>query len=313
MRTASRPTLTSRIDDWLFVEAPAERLAVLRMLVGGFTVVYLAARVPVFVSLTARREGLEGVGLLWWLADPLPAGVVVAWMAATLLAGVLFTLGLGARVTGPCVAIGALLATTYRSSWGQLLWFENLMVLQLLIVGFSRSADAWTISRRTRRPPEPSATYGWPLRLAALVTVVTYVLAGLAKLRLGGLEWMWGDTLRNHIAYSAARLELFGEASSPLGRALVPHGDWLRPLAAVSVVLELAAPVALLGGRVRTIWVVLTWSMHAAIAALMFVVFPFPLWGVAFACFYRLEGLPPAVGVLLGRTVLPRRTARPRS
>ena len=121
------------------------------------------------------------------------------------------------------------------------------------------------------------------------------MLAGLTKLRIGGLDWMWGDTLRNHIAYSAARLELFGETSSPLGRAVVPLGAWLRPFAVVTIGIELAAPVALLGGRIRTAWVVLAWTMHAAIAALMFVVFPFPLAGVAFACFYRLETLPSAV------------------
>ncbi len=301
MRTAGRATLTSRIDDWLFVDAPAERLAVLRMLVGGFAVIYLAFRFPVFVSLATRRDHFEAVGPLWWLADPLPAAVVVVWMSATLLAGVAVTLGLASRVTGPCFAIGVLLATTYRSSWGQVLWLENLMVLQLLVVGFSRSADAWTIGRRSPRPHEPSARYGWPVRLAALITVTTYVLAGVAKLRLGGLEWVWGDTLRHHIAYSAARLELFGEFSSPLARVAVDHADWVRPFAAVSVGLELAAPVALLGGRPRTIWVVLTWSMHVAIAALMFVVFPFPLWGVAFACFYRLEKLPSAVGRLVRR------------
>ncbi len=302
MTPLERPAQTDRIDDWLFAEAPAERLAVLRVLVGGFAVVYLAVRFPVFVSLATRRGRVDGVGPLWWLAEPLPAPAVVAWMVVTLLVGVLFTLGLRTRVTGPCFAVGVLLATTYRSSWGQILWLENLMVLQLLIVGFSRSGDAWTIGPCSRDPHEPDARYGWPLRLAALVTVTTYVLSGLAKLRIGGLDWVWGDTLRHHIAFSAARLELFGEASSPLGGAVVAHGWLLRPFAVVAIALELAAPVALLGGRPRTVWVVLTWSMHVAIAALMFVVFPFPLFGVAFACFYRLEVLPSAVGRLIGRS-----------
>jgi hypothetical protein len=286
----------ARIDAWLSAPAPAERLAVLRILVGAFSFAYLATRLPVFLALADRRGRLEPVGLLWWLAEPLPTALVVAGVLATLLLGIAFTAGLAPRASGPGFAVGMLLATTYRSSWGQVLWIENLMVLQLLIVGFSASADAWALGRRGSGPsPEPSGSYGWPVRLAMLVTVTTYVLAGVAKLRIGGLDWMWGDTLRNHIAYSSGRLQLFGEAGSPLGRAIVPLGSWLRPFAAASVVLELAAPVALLGGRLRTAWTVLTWLMHLAISVLMFVVFPFPLSGVAFACFYRLELLPGAL------------------
>jgi len=285
-----------RIDSWLFEPAPAERLAVLRILVGAFSVTYLAVRLPVFLALAERQGQLDPVGLLWWLAEPLSSGLVVAWVIAMLVVGVAFTAGVAPRASGPCFAVGVALAATYRSSWGQVLWLENLMVLQLLIVAFSANADAWAASRRTERPPtEPSAAYGWPVRLAALVTVATYVLAGVTKLRVGGLDWMLGDTLRNHIAYSAARLELFGEASSPLSRSVVQLGSWLRPFAVLAVLIELAAPVALVGGRLRTTWTVLAWTMHAAIAALLFVVFPFPLAGVAFACFYRLEHLPGSV------------------
>ena len=302
MTPGSRASLSARIDEWLSPDAPAERLALLRVLVGGFAVVYLTTRLPVFLALATRRGVVEGVGPLWWLAEPLPAALVVTWMWVTLLVGVLFTVGLATRLTGPCFAVGVLFAATYRSSWGQVLWLENLMVLQLLIVGCSRSGDAWTVRPRPGPPSEPGASYGWPLRLAALVTVMTYVLSGVSKLRIGGLEWMWGDTLRHHIAFSAARLELFGEASSPLGRAVAAHGWLLRPVAVVAVALELAAPVALLGGRPRTMWVVLTWTMHLAIAALMFVVFPFPVSGVAFACFYRLEKAPSAIARLVGRS-----------
>jgi hypothetical protein len=56
----------------------------------------------------------------------------------------------------------------------------------------------------------------------------------------------------------------------------------------------MAAPLALIGGRIRTVWVVLTWLMHVTIAALMFVVFPYPLFAVAFAPFYNLERLAAA-------------------
>lgn len=300
-------TLRGRLDAWLFEPAPAERLAVLRILVGAYATIYVALRIPAFLGLADRRGRLEPLGVLWWLGEPAPDALVAVWTWGLLVLGVAFTAGLWVRATGPLFAVAMLLASTYRSSWGQVLWIENLMVLQLLIVACSPCGDAWTLGRRRRagrapaRSPEPHLRYGWPLRLAMLVTVATYVLAGIAKLRIGGIEWIWGDTLRNHIAFSATRLELFGASSSPLGRAVVPYGGWLRPPALLTVLLELAAPVALLGGRWRTGWVALTWAMHASIALLMIVVFPFPLFGVAFACFFRLERLPAALGRLVGR------------
>ncbi len=60
-------------------------------------------------------------------------------------------------------------------------------------------------------------------------------------------------------------------------------------MAALSVVIELAAPVALIGPRLRNVWVVAAWSMHLAIFATMLVGFPYPLFLVAFTPFFALE------------------------
>jgi hypothetical protein len=62
-------------------------------------------------------------------------------------------------------------------------------------------------------------------------------------------------------------------------------------MAIATVAVELAAPIALLGGWIRTAWVAVAWTMHATIAGLMFVVFPYPLALVAFAPFFPLERL----------------------
>ena len=191
--------------------------------------------------------------------------------------------------------------STYRSSWGQILWIENLMVLHVLVVGFSHSADALALTARTAPVTVPDPRYGGPVRLAALVTVATYVLAAVAKLRIAGLDWMFSDALRNHVAYSAVRVDLLGGPSSPLGRWLVGYGWLFPPMAVAAVLLELAAPLALVGGKVRTAWVISAWLMHAAIASIMFVTFPYPLFLVAFAPFYRLERLSERVTSWLRR------------
>jgi hypothetical protein len=287
--------LLRRADAWLFAPAPAERLAVLRILAGLFSVTYLVVRLPAFLALADTPDRrFRPVGALSPLSAPLPdAGVRILVIGAVVL-GIAFTIGAWFRVTGPAFGLALLLLCTYRSSWGQLLHFENLMVLQVLIVGFARSADALAIDARAPRRPAVDTAYGWPVRLTALVTVLTYVLAGVAKLRLGGPDWMFGETLRNHVAYSAARLDLLGGTPSVLGQRLVSQAWLFPPLATATVVVELAAPVALLGGRWRTTWVIAAWLLHAGVAALMFVVFPYPLFLVAFAPFYRLERLVTA-------------------
>lgn len=280
--------------NWFDRPGPATRLAVLRVLVGAFATIYLLVRLPAFHGLgDAPARDFEPVGVLWWMTSPASAGLLTAAIAVALCAGVAFTAGAWFRVSGPCFAVALLALTTYHSSFGQLLWFENLVTLHVLIVGFAPSADAVSVDARGREPFDDRAVYGWAVRLAALVTVLTYVLAGVAKLREAGRGWLSGETLGNHLAYSAARLEVLGTTASPLAELLVRH-DWLlTPAAMLTVALELGAPLALLGGRVRDAWVVGTWLMHVAIAATMFVVFPYPLSLIAFAPMFRLERLLP--------------------
>jgi len=274
--------------------APPERLAMLRILTGTFAVAYLLIRLPVFLQLADRSTGFDGVGLAVFLDGPVPGVVVDVTIALTLLAGVGYLLGWRFRVVGPIFAVGMLALGSYRGSWGQLLHFENLMVLYLLIVALAPSADAWSLDARRRaggEVPPASSVYGWPIALASLVLVITYVITGFAKLRYGGLDWIFGDTLRNHVAYSAARLDLLGGTPSPFAGFGV-RLEWVWPVAAAATVLiELAAPIALLGGRIRTVWVVAAWLMHVGILVFMLIGFPMPLFLVAFAPLYRIERL----------------------
>ena len=277
--------------------APPERLAMMRILIGAFAVVYLIIRLPVFLQLGDRRTGFDGVGVAAALDGPLSPPVVDVTVALTAILGVGFILGWRFRIVGPLFALGMLALGSYRGSWGQLLHFENLMVLYLLIVALAPSADAWALDARRRDGNGPavatgeSTAYGWPLALASLVLVITYVVAGIAKLRYGGFDWVFGDTLRNHVAYAAARLDLLGGSPSPLA-GLGVRLDWLWPFAAAAtIVIELSAPVALFGGRIRTAWVIATWLMHVGILAFMLIGFPMPLFLVAFAPLYRVERL----------------------
>ncbi len=134
---------------------------------------------------------------------------------------------------------------------------EHLVTLHLLVLGFSPAADALSLDARHKRSARAgsSVRYGWPIRLLAIVTVVTYFLAAVAKIRVSGWAWVDGTTLGNHIAYSATRLDLLGEPRPPLSAFVIRQEALLGPMALVGLGVELSAPLALLGGWFRRVWV----------------------------------------------------------
>ncbi|MGI9602683.1 MAG: HTTM domain-containing protein [Acidimicrobiales bacterium] len=279
-----------RLDGWLLAPAPAERLAAFRVLAGGFALVYFAVRSPALWALTRRPDDrFEAVGVLSLLDQPPSRALVAVSLVLLIGVGAAFVIGWRFEVTGPAFAVIVMALGTFHSSWGQLLHFENLMVLHVVIIGFSPAACALTPFRRDHPALASSTRFGWPLRLASIVTVAAYLIAGVAKLRIGGTEWLVGDTLRNHVAYSAARLDLLGGTATPVAELVIDWAWLFPPLAIASVIIELLAPLALAGRTFRNLWVGATITMHLAILALLAVFFPYQALGFAFAPLFALE------------------------
>jgi len=272
-----------RVGEWYFAEVSRKRLQLLRAVTGGFIALYLAIRLPFFIDLTNTDLAFwEPVGVLHWFDAPWPDVGVYALVFGALILGVLFASGVGFRVVGPAFAVVLLALFTYRSSWGQLLHFENVMFLQVALISIASAGRRGGSDRTGALDLVP----GWPIRLLTIVVVVTYMLAGWAKLRFGGGSWLFGDTLRNHVASANVRRELLGQTSSPIGRFMVSQPWMFAPAALATVAIELGAWVALLTRRLTVVWVIAAWLMHIGIAATMLIVFPMPVFGVAFASFF---------------------------
>jgi hypothetical protein len=141
---------------------------------------------------------------------------------------------------------------------------------------------------------------GWACRVLAVATVVSYVLAGIAKLRNGGLDWITGDVLRNQVAYDNLRKELLGSVHSPVGGWLVGLPVVFPAMALATMAVELGAPLALLGRRVRTAWAGAAWAFHVGILVVMAISFPYQLLGFAYAPFFAVERLVGPVGAWAG-------------
>ncbi|MDH5673286.1 MAG: HTTM domain-containing protein [Myxococcales bacterium] len=280
----------SAFDRYWMAPAPAARLAALRVLVGAFSVVYLVARGNVLANFSRMDpQRFEPVGLAAVLSAPLPAALVWALYALCLVAGLGFTLGYRYRISGPLFALLFAWVTSYRNSWGMIFHTDNLTLVHLVCLGLApTAADAYARDHRGD-DGRAEARHGWPIRLLCAVTVVVYVLAGIAKLRNSGMDWAEGEILRNYIAYDGMRKAALGSLHSPLGAWLVQYA-WPFPIiGALTLVVELGAPVAMFGPRLGRFWVLGIWGFHLGVLLTMAIAFPYPLCGIAFAPFLPAE------------------------
>ncbi|MDW3218324.1 MAG: hypothetical protein R8F63_06895 [Acidimicrobiales bacterium] len=272
------------LDDPATVDA---RLRVLRILVALYAAVWTIVRTPHLLdALDFAERRFDPVGPLAFLGAPVPALVLVAVIVATPVAAIAFAFDRGSSWTGPLAALGFLFVTTYRNSWGQLFHTENLAALHLVVLAVVVRA------RGDRR---------WAIDALAVLTVGTYLVAGIAKLRISGTAWLDGDVLRHQVAFDNARKELLGDVSSPFAGWLLRR-DWLlAPAAMLAMVVEIAAPLALLRARIARGWCALAFGFHVAILAFMAILFPYHLLGIALAPLLPVERVGATVSPWLPR------------
>ena len=284
-RPAATGARTWRAVDWLIEPAPARRLEAVRIVTVLYALVWVVVRTDHWRDLAQLPDSRwRPVGLAAWqriVSDGPPSAAVVTVVAvATFGTGLLAMSGRRWAITGPALAIGFLWLTTYAASWGQILHTEHLPAIHLLVLAVAPSG-------RGR-----SATVGWPLKVMTLVTVGTYVVAGIAKFRFGGgWSWLDGDRLLRLVAHDNLRKRLLDDPYSPIAQHVVGHPLVFRIGVWLTVLVELGAPIVLLGRRLCWWWIAMAWSFHAGVLALMAVLFPYPLFGVAFASMLPAERL----------------------
>jgi Vitamin K-dependent gamma-carboxylase len=284
---------------WYSPPTPRSRLRLLRLGVGAYAFIYLVTRARHLNAVVDYpASAFAPVGLVRWLDAPLSAPWVYGLNAAAVIAGAAFTLGFAFRASAPLFALLLTWVLSYRHSWGMIFHTDNLLVLHVLLLACAPAGGAALTRPESADASSAPGTdaaerYGWVPRAMCLVSVASYVVAGVAKLEHTGWSWAAGGALREQIAYDAIRKIELGSTHSPLGPWLLPQGWLFAPLSAFSLATELLAPLALLGTRAAAIWCACAWSFHAGVLALMAIAFPYPLSGCAFLGFFPLErGLP---------------------
>lgn len=175
----------------------------------------------------------------WWL-EAVRTVLVVAWLACLV--------GFGGRWAALIVAVSAwflhgamagALGTNHR-------WVVPLGVLAaapLVDLNATWSLDSWLAPVIADYPFSPASADGLPSgflrQFAMVIAVYTLVAGGLSKLRLGGLRWLDGESLR----YFVSRPRV--GAWPMLKRFLHDHPLACRGLAVATVTLELGTVAAL--------------------------------------------------------------------
>lgn len=297
-------SLARTVETYWFAGAPAMRLALLRVLVGGFALWYLLPRYEMFVEVGRTDPSLfEPVGIMALFPGPIPPDVFRLLTIANLVACVAFVLGWRHRLMAPVFAVLMIVVLCNRNSWSMIYHTDNILLFHIVILACAPSADAISLDARRRRrhegppppglqaiAPEQSWGYGWPIRLMCAVTVLVYFLCGVAKVA-GPLGWGWasGEVLWSQVAVDGLRKELLGSGATPLTFTLYEYRSLLTIMAAGSLVLELGAPAAMANRRLGWLWCLATFAMHWGIFAVMGIRFRYQLSGVVFASFFPLE------------------------
>ncbi|MCX5746466.1 MAG: hypothetical protein NT062_28650, partial [Proteobacteria bacterium] len=272
----------------------ATRLAAIRILVGLFATGYVVARVVEFVHVARLpAKQFDPVGVARLASTPIPPLVELMIVVATIVLLAAFTAGYRFRLTAPLAALGFLWITSYRNSWGMVFHTENLVALHLIALACMPAADAWAV----RAPPRADGSYVWGLRLVAAITAATYVLAGIAKLRLAGLDWMDGELLRNQVAVDNLRKALLGDTIAPLATQLLDHPNGFIGFALMTLVIELGAPILVLGivterkwiRRLVRFWIAGAVGFHLGVVLMMNIWFPYPLTVIPFMAALPVE------------------------
>lgn len=293
------------LDRFWFAEAPATRLALLRILAGSYAAWLLLFRYDEILGITRLSAAqFQPVGVASFLSAPLPPQVVQVLFLLTAISSVPFILGLAYGVTGPVFAGLLLTLLTYYASWGSVNHPDALVTAHIFVLGMTQAADAvsldaWIRSWRSRVSQRPAAArpdlagawhYGFAVKLICAVTATSYLLAGLAKISgTSGWGWATGESLLRQVAWDGLRKELLGELPPPLATFVYDH-VWLFSLLAIgTLVVELGAPLALLDRRIGYVWALAAFPMHWGIYLIMGVTFRYYLWGLAYASFFPLE------------------------
>jgi hypothetical protein len=154
-------------------------------------------------------------------------------------------------------------------NFGHTFHFDALLVVAMGVLACSRAGDACSVDAALGRGrSEPSGEYTWPLRAIWLAMALVFFAAGIAKVRYGGLEWIFSQNLAIVLTRAAYHVSDADPITS-LGLIVARHGWLTRAIAAATIVVELGFVTSLFSRTARLIFVPAAFFMLIGIRVLM--------------------------------------------
>jgi hypothetical protein len=145
-------------------------------------------------------------------------------------AGFAALIGLVTRLSLFVFALGVWIIIAHWYSYGDFHHESAVFCIFLLLLAFTPagsrlSLDALIRRHRSGPAPDTADTAIWPLKVAHVLLALTYFTAGIAKVVVGGVDWVNGYTLQNYV---------FSDA---IARGF-PFGVWLAQQHTISIALS---------------------------------------------------------------------------
>jgi uncharacterized membrane protein YphA (DoxX/SURF4 family) len=186
-----------------------------------------------------------------------PTGITAMWWI-TLVAGVLALVGLFTRVSLLVLAVGVWIFVAHGYSYADVHHTQALFAILLMVLPFSPAGDALSVDALLRRRRDPAAPplgqpgtsdmAMWPLRLTLVLLALTYFSTGITKLISGGIRWMNGYTLQNHLLSDAIARDI------PMGVWIAQQHGLCVLLSIGTILFELLYAVTLFAPRLGPIF-----------------------------------------------------------
>ncbi len=200
---------------------------------------------------------------------------------------ILAALGLLTRMATAVSFVLGLYVIGLQFNYGYLHWAHAIVPLVMGVLALAPCADACSLDaliRKYRRRQRASAggQYHWPVQLVRVIFVTIFFAAGLSKLRAAGLSWVMSDTLRHYLLENqyVFHADAMNAWTRPLVEWLVGYPVLCRILAALTLVVELSAPLALVSPGARLLLIPTLFLFQVGNALLLYQDFFFAYLGL---------------------------------
>jgi hypothetical protein len=232
-------------DDTLWGPETASRLVVVHVGLSALIGVRIVAGSYRQLADTPRAL-VDPVPFLGWLDRMPSAQVFVALQVIGGLAALAAVLRRHPRLAFAVAWLCYLVLAGLRGSRGKVL--HNDLLLLWASTPFLLAPVAVDLRDRVAR-----RGYGWPVRVAMVITTLAYLFAGYHKLRRSGLDWAFGDNMRYIMLWGPS----IGDTPWDSGARFVGEHLWAAKASSAAILgLELGFPLVLVFKRVR-VWIVL--------------------------------------------------------